>query len=162
MGLNPVFFRKLFPPSVDTEYMKPRPCPVAVAAKQRSAVSTDSHFIFMSIAVLVVIMITGSSRYQKQALFLSVPRLNRNLKFIILIISNAITGILCIGTVKFPLFLFFKRQNSVRSTILFRFTEKIETPIRKAVSYKEVAFLLPLQNIFPWLTNKLLGNLLFI
>ena len=90
------------------------------------------------------------------------PRLNRNLKFIILIISNAITGILCIGTVKFPLFLFFKRQNSVRSTILFRFTEKIETPIRKAVSYKEVAFLLPLQNIFPWLTNKLLGNLLFI
>lgn len=92
----------------------------------------------------------------------SAPRLNRNLKFIILIISNAITGILCIGTVKFPLFLFFKRQNSVRSTILFRFTEKIETPIRKAVSYKEVAFLLPLQNIFPWLTNKLLGNLLFI
>lgn len=75
MGLNPVFFRKLFPTSVDTEYMKPRPCPVAVAAKQRSAVSTDSHFIFMSIAVLVVIMITGSSRYQKQALFLSVPRL---------------------------------------------------------------------------------------
>ena len=91
-----------------------------------------------------------------------VPRLNRNLKFIILIISNTITGILCVGTVKFPLFLFFKRQNSVRSTILFRFTEKIETPIRKAVSYKEVAFLLPLQNIFPWLTNKLLGNLLFI
>lgn len=94
--------------------------------------------------------------------FHTLPHLNRNLKFIILIISNAITGILCIGTVKFPLFLFFKRQNSVRSTILFRFTEKIETPIRKAVSYKEVAFLLPLQNIFPWLTNKLLGNLLFI
>lgn len=93
---------------------------------------------------------------------IAVPRLNRNLKFIILIISNAITGILCIGTVKFPLFLFFKRQNSVRSTILFRFTEKNETPIRKAVSYKEIAFLLPLQNIFPWLTNKLLGNLLFI
>ena len=32
----------------------------------------------------------------------SVPRLNRNLKFIILIISNAITEILCIDTVKFP------------------------------------------------------------
>lgn len=54
------------------------------------------------------------------------PRLNRNPKFIILIISNAITEILCIDTVKFPLFLFFKRQNSVRSTILFRFTEKMK------------------------------------
>lgn len=30
------------------------------------------------------------------------PHLNRNLKFIILIISNAITEILCIDTVKFP------------------------------------------------------------
>lgn len=33
---------------------------------------------------------------------IAVPRLNRNLKFIILIISNAITEILCIDTVKFP------------------------------------------------------------
>lgn len=51
---------------------------------------------------------------------------------------------LCIDTVKFPLFYFFKRQNSVKKYDSFSVNRKrIGTPIRKVVLYKETAFLLP-------------------